>query len=93
MVEDLYATKTDAFEAGKMVAASGVHRVWRVAHSTTQEGMLIEWYASEREADQAIRTKCDADPSACVSKECIIIPSSRRGLVRWLNAWFDTDNG
>lgn len=69
------------------------HQIWRVAHFTAHDGVLLTWHASERLADQEIRMIKDRGPDAVVSKALVQIPQSRKGLVSWLNAHLACDNG
>lgn len=70
------------------------HQIWRVEHLDQNMGLCLDWFVTEREADQQIRILLDADPDmAKPTKRAMAIPQSRKGLVRWLNAHFETDNG
>lgn len=69
------------------------HQLWRVAHSTTMDGLQLSWHETEKKADQEIRIIKDQDPEASVSKSLVPVPSTRKGIVRWLNAHYETDNG
>lgn len=69
------------------------HEIWRLYYRDRDHGSCLEWYGSEREAAQALRIKRDADPDLASHISKVEIPTSRKGLVRWLNQNFDTDNG
>ncbi len=70
------------------------HRVWCVSHHDENMGTCLDWFISEKDADQHIRIMLDQDPDMHPPvKRARDLPMSRKGLVRWLNGNFSTDNG
>lgn len=70
-------------------------RIWRL--DVWPNGIhenSVEWFTSQRAAKKRkAELKRTFDDITEMEPEPIDIPTNRTGLTRWLNVWFDTDNG
>lgn len=67
-------------------------KIWRCSYDGDPEfGSVQSWHRSKREA-MAARANLFDDVD-CVAVEVINIPTSKAGLIDWLNHYFTTDNG
>lgn len=67
-------------------------KLWRASTIHAHDGTLLRWGASERAVRQLARNDFDAHCSKPVFEQ-IDIPTTKAGLVDWLNDHFNTDNG
>ena len=54
------------------------------------DGIVFEWFTTKAEAKQVIREVKDARGDDALFKsepELRVIPTDKKGLVRWLNIW------
>lgn len=72
-------------------------KVYRFDYGDESEGTVVEWYASMREAADAMRKHAaehGLDSGAIeAAVRSVEIPSAKPELLKWLNANFDRDNG
>ena len=64
-------------------------KVYRVQYQI-DDGWAYEWYATKAEAKQAIKRIKDEEGGDALFEsepELRVIPTDKKGLVRWLNAW------
>lgn len=71
-------------------------KLYKVMWSDPTHSNMQEWFGSFDDANKAIpRIKQEypegEQPDCTVSK--VAIPTDKKGLISWLNAHFDTDNG
>jgi len=70
-------------------------KLWKVSFHTAHDGMLIAWRGSLLEAQECgrqFRKKYGAALGPDVI-DAVNIPTNKAGLLAWLNAHFNTDNG
>jgi len=68
-------------------------KVYRVHHQTSG-GWVNEWFATKAEAKQAIKeikNEINGDILLDSEPELRVIPTDKKGLVRWLNLWHGGD--
>lgn len=69
-------------------------KIYRCTIYDAHEGAMLSWHASRREAEQALRSEQrERDEPVVGSVDAIDFPTDRAGLLSWLNAHFDRDNG
>jgi hypothetical protein len=70
-------------------------KIYRTAFHDADEGTILSWHSSRREAEKALRElQAGRDrPQGVEEVEQVILPTDRAGMLRWLNARFDRDNG
>ena len=66
--------------------------VWRVTRSDDEEGTVLDWFATKRQAVEHAE-ECDRETGGCARVDQILIPESKAALVEWLNANVMHDNG
>ncbi len=72
-------------------------KIWRCDCYDKDLGTLVSWHASRKDAAASLRAwQKKRGGESTVGPEGIrevIIPTDMGGLLAWLNAHFDTDNG
>lgn len=70
-------------------------KIYRCNKSDRDEGTVVSWHSSKREAEKELREYQSnffyAAPNESVT--CVEIPTDKAGLIRWLNSVFTRDNG
>ena len=70
--------------------------VYRVSFHDPSEGTMLSWYSTKRQAEAALRKlqfESPNEPQGVETVDAIDIPTTRKGLIAWLNRNFNTDNG
>jgi len=62
--------------------------VYRLDILTGHEGCLVSWHPSYKMAREHVD-----DYEGIWTIEKVNIPTDKPGLLRWLNIWYETDNG
>lgn len=71
-------------------------KVYRVMIYDRDEGMTLTWFGNKRVAEKVLRdAQAERDEPAVGPEgvEEVNIPTDKEGLLRWLNANFNRDNG
>lgn len=70
-------------------------RVWRCAFHDPELGQLLSWHGSKGEASLALRAQQRerGEAQGVEAVEAIEIPTTKAGLLAWLNRNVKTDNG
>lgn len=72
-------------------------RIWRCNCYDANLGTLVSWHASRKAATQTLRTfqeeRGDQQRTGPEGIDEVEIPTDKKGLLKWLNAHFNTDNG
>lgn len=70
-------------------------RVWRCIYCHAQDGTLLSWHASRRAAaaDLARLRRENGPEQGPAEVELVEIPTTRAGLIDWLNRNLQGDNG
>ena len=76
-------------------------KVYKVSYHHPDLGCQVAWVASRQEANRVLRAarhECvkegrPGDDIQPTRVELHNIPTTRAGLLHWLNTWVDTDNG
>lgn len=65
-------------------------KLWRAQARDPHLGTVQVWASSERNARAQFQREYSEKPTAV---EAVEIPTTRTGLIEWLNHNFNTDNG
>ena len=71
-------------------------RIYKVIWQEPDMGVLQSWHASKREAEKALRHQQQELGDMGGGNgwiDAVDIPTTRAGLLNWLNTCFTTDNG
>ena len=71
-------------------------KLYRCMIYDAARGTLFSWHSSRREAEQILRREQRARGEEACGPEgvnAVEIPTDRAGLLAWLNAHFNSDNG
>lgn len=71
-------------------------KVWRLGYHDRDMGRMLQWHPSRAEAVKAAHVVIDEGPDYSMKDmdiDLVNIPTDKTGLLNWLNAHFDTDNG
>ena len=71
-------------------------KIYRCTKSDAGLGTLLSWHASKREADAELRRfqkERGESPTGSEGVDAVNLPTDQVGLLTWLNAHFDCDNG
>ncbi len=71
-------------------------KIYRRRFYDADEGLLLAWHSSKKSAERELRAmqkKRGVEAMGPEGVSEIEIPTSKIGLLNWLNAYFVTDNG
>jgi len=69
-------------------------RVYCARFWDADDGQLLSWHTNRRDAERELRRmQREGRQQGPAEVEAVDLPTSRAGLVGWLNARFTTDNG
>jgi hypothetical protein len=71
-------------------------RLYRLNFYDSHRGCLVSWHPSLRAAEREfarLKRKRQDDVSGPEGIHVVDVPTNKVGLLAWLNAHFDTDNG
>lgn len=71
-------------------------KLYRVWFSAPNEGVVLAWFASKKEADNEIvnlKKQYNLDDETEPDIEAIDVPIKRKELLAWLNQNFNRNNG
>lgn len=69
-------------------------KLYRTVHWDADEGQCYEWFSSKAGAEKALRQmQRERGEKGEEYVEAVEIPTSKVGLIAWLNSHFTRDNG
>jgi hypothetical protein len=71
-------------------------KIYRCTKNHKDFGNMLSWHSSKREADAELRRfqkERGDSPNGPEDVDVVDVPTDRAGLLAWLNAHFDCDNG
>lgn len=71
-------------------------KIYRCTIYSAHEGAMLSWHASRREAERRLRHEQRERGEPAIGPEgvdAIDVPTDKAGLICWLNAHVDSDNG
>jgi hypothetical protein len=70
-------------------------KVYRLTFHAADEGAMLSWHSSKRDAERALRERRQefGEAQGPDDIEAIDIPTDRAGLLTWLNREVTLDNG
>ena len=71
-------------------------RVWKATHYDNMQGVLLSWHPNKKQAEheRARFARERGEPaSGYEGVEQVEIPTTKHGLLKWLNTHFKSDNG
>jgi len=70
-------------------------KIYRIDHYSKDEGSVVAWASSKREAEKRLRSFIEAYGAAQGPSEVTVvnIPTTRQALIDWLNRHLNAENG
>lgn len=76
-------------------------KLYKVTWNHPDEGKCVHWAGSKTEAERALRSAINdlgketdyQETGGPTSINAVEIPTDKEGLLKWLNTWFDRENG
>lgn len=69
-------------------------KIYRAVYWDRDLGQLFSWHSNKADAQRWVRQMLESGPSQGPAEaEAIDIPTDRKGLLEWLNANLQSDNG
>lgn len=74
-------------------------KIYRINYMSDHDGCLVGWATSKEGAGEKARQFAELHPGEIgdglirTSISVLDIPTTKRGLIHWLNVHLDTDNG
>ena len=68
-------------------------KIYKVTHNDQNIGTVLSWHSNKADAEKLVRELNHSMEFSSPYVNIVEFPTDKAGIIKWLNAYFNTDNG